>query len=55
MQNFGINENLPNLFSMSLSRRTTLLKLTNAYGMIINGEEIVPSFIDRVQDRRGKQ
>ena len=53
---FGINENLPNLLSMSLGAgETTLLKLTNAYGMIINGgKKIVPSFIDRVQDRRGK-
>ena len=54
---FGINENLPNLLSMSLGAgETTLLKLTNAYGMIINGgKKLFPSFIDRVQDRRGKQ
>ncbi len=53
---FGINENLPNLLSMSLGAgETTLLKLTNGYGMIVNGgKKIVPSFIDRVQDRRGK-
>ncbi len=34
---------------------TTLLKLTTAFGMIANGgKEITPTFIDRIQDRRGK-
>ncbi len=53
---FGIYDNLPNLLSMSLGAgETTLLKLTAAYGMLVNGgKKITPSFIDRVQDRRGK-
>ena len=55
-KNFGISSNLPNLLSMSLGAgETTLLKLTSAYGMIVNGgKKINPTFIDRVQDRRGK-
>ena len=53
---FGINENLPPYLSMSLGAgETTLLELTNAYGMIVNGgKKITPTLIDRVQDRRGK-
>ena len=54
--NFGIYDNLPNLLSMSLGAgETTLLRLTTAYAMIVNGgKKISPFFIDRVQDRRGK-
>ena len=34
--------------------RLTLLSITNAYGMIVNGgKKITPTLIDRVQDRRG--
>jgi penicillin-binding protein 1A len=34
---------------------TTLLRLTAAYGMLVNGgHEITPSLIDRIQDRHGK-
>ena len=53
---FGINQNLPPYLSMSLGAgETTLLELTNAYGMIVNGgKKITPTLIDRVQDRRGK-
>ena len=52
---FGINDNLPEFLSMSLGAgETDLLSLTNAYGMIVNGgKKIVPTLIDRVQDRRG--
>ncbi len=52
---FGISENLPPYLSMSLGAgETDLLSLTNAYGMIVNGgKKIIPSLIDRVQDRRG--
>ena len=33
---------------------TTLLRLTAAYGMLVNGgKKITPSLIDRVQDRYG--
>ena len=52
---FGISENLPPYLSMSLGAgETDLLSLTNAYGMIVNGgKKIIPTLIDRVQDRRG--
>ena len=52
---FGINENMPNLLSMSLGAgETTLLKLLNAYAMIVNGgKKINTTLIDRIQDRRG--
>ncbi len=54
-ERFGITENMPDLLSMSLGAgETTLLDLTAAYGMIVNGgKKIVPSLIDRIQDRRG--
>ena len=53
---FNINNDLPDLLSMSLGAgETTLLDLTAAYGMIVNGgNEIQPSLIDRIQDRHGK-
>ena len=52
---FGISDNLPPYLSMSLGAgETDLLNLTNAYGMIVNGgKRIIPTLIDRVQDRRG--
>ena len=55
-KNFGIYDNLPNLLSMSLGAgETTLMRLTCAYAMIVNGgKKISPIIIDRVQDRRGK-
>lgn len=53
---FGIDDDMPPLLSMSLGAgETTLLKLTAAYGMVVNGgHEIKPSMIDRVQDRFGE-
>jgi penicillin-binding protein 1A len=53
---FNIDEDLPPLLSMSLGAgETTLLRLTTAYGMIVNGgASITPTLIDRVQDRYGK-
>jgi penicillin-binding protein 1A len=53
---FGINDNLPPFLSMSLGAgETTLLRLTSAYGMLVNGgKHITPSLIDRIQDRNGK-
>ena len=55
-KNFGIYDNLPSLLSMSLGAgETTLMRLTTAYAMIVNGgKKITPIIIDRVQDRRGK-
>jgi penicillin-binding protein 1A len=53
---FGLNQNLPPLLSMSLGAgETTLLRLTSAYGMLVNGgKKITPSLIDRVQNRHGQ-
>ncbi len=53
---FGIIEDMPLHLANSLGAgETTLLKLTAAYGMIVNGgKEITPTFIDRIQDRHGK-
>ncbi|MDC0228193.1 transglycosylase domain-containing protein, partial [Alphaproteobacteria bacterium] len=54
-KSFGINQTLPPYLSMSLGAgETTLLDLTNAYGMIVNGgKKITATLIDRVQNRRG--
>jgi len=53
---FGVGENLPREFSMTLgSVETTVLKLTTAYAMLANGgKRITPILIDRIQDRYGK-
>ncbi|MZR30363.1 penicillin-binding protein 1A [Sneathiella litorea] len=53
---FGITDNLMPSLSMSLGAgETTLLKLTTAYAELVNGgKKIIPTLIDRVQDRRGK-
>ncbi len=52
----GVTDNLMPVLSMSLGAgETTPLRLTAAYAMIVNGgKKIVPTFIDRVQDRRGR-
>lgn len=52
---FGVLDSLPHFLSNSLgSSETTLLRLTNAYAQLVNGgKELHPSFIDRIQDRRG--
>ncbi len=53
---FNITKDMPDLLSMSLGAgETTLLDLTTAYGMIVNGgKKIEPTLIDRIQDRHGK-
>lgn len=53
---FGITEALPPLLSMSLGAgESTPLKMAAAYAMIANGgKKIVPTVIDRVQDRYGQ-
>lgn len=53
---FGINDNMaPHLANALGATETTLLKLTAAYGMIVNGgKKITPTFLDRIQDRYGK-
>ena len=54
-QRFGIDEDMPAWLSMSLGAgETTLMRLTAAYGMIVNGGYFIkPSLVDRVQDRYG--
>ncbi len=53
---FGVVEDMPNLLSFALgAKETTVLRLATAYGMIVNGgKKIMPSLIDRVQDRNGR-
>ncbi len=53
---FNINTTMPNVLAMSLGAgETTLMKLTSAYAMLVNGgKRIEPVLIDRVQDRYGK-
>ena len=55
-KNFGIYKDVPELLSVSLgAAETTLIQLTNAYCTFVNGgKKVVPIFIDRIQDRRGK-
>ena len=53
---FSIVKEMPKQLSMSLGAgETTLLRLTAAYAMLVNGgKKIVPTLIDRIQDRHGK-
>jgi len=53
---FGIYKDVPELLSVALgAAETTLVQLTNAYCTFVNGgKKVLPIFIDRVQDRRGK-
>jgi penicillin-binding protein 1A len=53
---FGIMADMPLLLPMALGAgETTLLRLTTAYAMLVNGgKRVVPTLIDRIQDRRGR-
>lgn len=53
---FGITDNLPPQLSMALGAgETTVMRLTAAYAMLVNGgRRITPSIIDRVQDHTGR-
>jgi penicillin-binding protein 1A len=53
---FDVVEDMAPVLAMALgSGETTLLKLTTAYAMMVNGgKRLQPSFIDRIQDRFGK-
>ena len=55
-QRFDIISDLPETLSMALgSRETTLLRLTAAYAMLVNGgKRVTPTLIDRIQDRHGE-
>ena len=47
---------MPPILPMALGAgETTLLRMTTAYAMLVNGgKRITPTLIDRVQDRNGK-
>ncbi|HPF78237.1 MAG TPA: penicillin-binding protein 1A [Alphaproteobacteria bacterium] len=53
---FGIADQMKTYLSYALGAgETTLLRLTAAYGMLVNGgKKIQPTFIDRIQNRRGE-
>ena len=53
---FGIMKDMPHLLPMALGAgETTLLKLTTAYAMLVNGgKRVEPTLVDRIQDRRGR-
>ena len=53
---FDIVDDMPPYLPMALGAgETTLLRLTTAYAMLVNGgKRITPSLIDRIQDRRGQ-
>ena len=53
---FGIMSEMPPYLPMALGAgETTLLRLTTAYAMLVNGgKRIEPTLVDRIQDRRGR-
>jgi penicillin-binding protein 1A len=53
---FGIADRMLPVLSMSLGAgETTVLQLTSAYAMLVNGgKRVIPTLIDRIQDRDGK-
>ena len=55
-QRLGVVDDMPRTLAMALgASETTLLRLTTAYAMLVNGgKRITPTLIDRIQDRRGR-
>ncbi len=55
-ERLGVVDELPRILSMALgAAETTLLRLTTAYAMFVNGgKRIRPTLIDRIQDRHGR-
>ncbi len=53
---FGIDEDLEPYLPMALGAgETSLLQMTTGYAMLVNGgRRIVPTLIDRIQNRRGR-
>ncbi len=53
---FGISDNLPPYISSVIGAgETTLMRMVTAYAEIDNGgKKVVPTLIDRIQDRQGK-
>ncbi len=51
----GVVDGMPEVLAMALGAgETTLVRLTTAYAMLVNGgRRITPALIDRVQDRNG--
>jgi penicillin-binding protein 1A len=54
-KNFGVVDDIPPVLAMALGAgETTLMRMTTAYAMFVNGgKRIHPSLIDRAQDRDG--
>ena len=55
-ERFGVVDHLPRQLSMALGAgETTLMRLSTAYAMLVNGgRRITPTLIDRIQDRQGR-
>ncbi|WP_041795624.1 penicillin-binding protein 1A [Pararhodospirillum photometricum] len=55
-ERFGVVETMPRVLAASLGAvETTVMNLTTAYAMLVNGgRRIEPTLIDRIQDRNGK-
>lgn len=55
-QRFGIYDKLPEQFSIVLgAQETTLIRLANAYSILVNGgKKVSPWLIERIDDRNGK-
>ena len=53
---FGLVDEMPNQLAMALGAgETTLLRMTAAYAMLVNGgKRITPALIDRIQDSQGR-
>jgi penicillin-binding protein 1A len=56
VEKLGVVDRMPPLLAMALgSGETTVLDMTTAYSMIVNGgKRITPTLIERVQDRQGR-
>ncbi len=52
----GVNDNLPELLSMSLGAgETKLINMASAYGIMVNGgKKVEPYLIERIQNRNGQ-
>jgi penicillin-binding protein 1A len=55
-QRFGVADEMSLVLPNALgAKETTLLRITAAYGMFVNGgQQVIPTLIDRIQDRYGK-
>jgi penicillin-binding protein 1A len=53
---YGVYDNLPNFLSYALGAgETTVMRMTTAYSMFANGgRRVIPTMIDRIQDRYGR-